>query len=152
MLKTIKNITGAELKAFWSDDNTWGEDTFCEDLVFIIQGEEHLDMEQIYAKYGDDFENLPDTCRLDLESGWLMQGGIPKPGVVHDPQDLRIVFSDWRKQRDFVSFSATVDVKKDDPETMQRISRLMNELESLGVTVHRSDTANEKPSVGKPKL
>lgn len=148
MSKAIKNITGAEFKAFWGDDEAWGVDTFCEDLVFTIQGEEGLDMETTYSKYGDSFENLPDTAILTLEGGYRLQGGLHPS---REAEDLLTIFRDWKMNRDMVTFSTSMNVPKADPETLEKVSRLVGELKALGATVIRSDDPEEQPKPVKPK-
>lgn len=142
----IKNITGADFKAFYQDDDIWkvdGRDAyFCEDLFISIKGEEGLDMDAIYEKYGDGFEKLPDNASLTLETGYrFLNYGFQSPGA--DPEDdLLVLFRDWQERRNQITFVATVSVDKNDTQALARVEKALEELKDLGVTISRSDDAS----------
>lgn len=69
----IKNISGADFKAFYEDPSVWSlngnaDAFYCEDLVVVLKGQESLDIDAIYNRYGDNFENLPDDAVVELQA------------------------------------------------------------------------------------
>ena len=137
-------ITGAEFKAFYKDEQVWSYEGqanafYVEDLVFDIQGQEGLSMEAIYEQYGDDFERLPDDAKIRLESGYMfLHGHLVQPGA-NPEDDLLVVFDQWQKARNEVTFTASVSVSKNDAQALAQIEQAFDQLAQLGVQVSRSD-------------
>lgn len=154
MSKIETGITGAEFKSFWNDDSVWemngSSGFFCEDLVLVVQGQEDLDMDALYGRYGDNLENIPDDAVLTMECGWrLPNSGANMSQALEE--DLRVIFREWKKNRNEVSFVASVDVSKSDTKTIERVGEIMAELATLGATVKRSDEPTGKPKALGPK-
>lgn len=149
----IRNISGADFKAFYTDPAVWtyeGNDDafFCEDVVFSIQGQENLDMDGIYNRYGEDFENLPDDAKLNFECGYRLPHSTTRISAGNRPEeDMLVLFKEWQANRTDVTFLAKVSVPKTDAEALARVERALADLADLGVVVARSD--QDKPSASR---
>ena len=149
----IRNITGADFKAFYQDQAVWtyegnSDAFFCEDIVFTIQGQENLDMDGIYNRYGEDFEHLPDDAKINFECGYRLPHHTTKISEGNAPEeDMLVLFKEWQTNRTDVTFLAKIAVPKTDLDGLARVEKALAELADLGVTVTRSD---QKPEEAAP--
>ena len=94
---TLK-MTGAEFKRFYADPSIWGEDTFHDDVLILVDG--------VNASDADiDLSQLPDSAKVDVASGEILEG---MPGV---PEDLVEAVQWWRERQ--VSVECVVTVPKE---------------------------------------
>lgn len=147
----IKNISGADFKAFYEDPSVWSlngnaDAFYCEDLVVVLKGQESLDIDAIYNRYGDNFENLPDDAVVELQCGYrFLNSGHGTPGCVPE-EDMLVLFRQWQENRSQITFVASIQVHKTDTEALDRVEKALADLADLGVSVQRSDDKAVIPS------
>ena len=118
-------------------------------MVFSIQGQENLDMDDIYNRYGDNFENLPDDAKIDFECGYRHAHSSTKISAGNFPEeDMLVLFEQWQKNRTDVTFTAKVSVPKNDAEALARVEKALADLADLGVVMSRSDQQPAAPARG----
>ena len=149
----IKNISGADFKAFYEDPSIWSlngnsDAFFCEDLVIVLKGQEALDMDAIYRRYGESFENLPDDAVVELQCGYRFPN---HPAGSTLEEDLLVLFRQWQANRSQISFVVSIQVNKTDENALARVEKALAELADLGVSVQRSDQTRANTPSSKPK-
>lgn len=145
-------ITGADLKAFYSDPAVWGaedssESWYVEDFLFRVDGED-LDIDTIYNRYGDALEKLPDDAKVTHLYGYLCwQGNGAKPAT--GGGDIARIFEAWQKSRTTHTIVATIEIDKRDTEALARIEKVLTEL-GAKFNASQVDAAESKPKAPKP--
>lgn len=110
------NISGADMKRFWSDKAIWGEEgsgTYVDDTSFVVDGVVHGQSDSTALE----IETLPDTAVVQITSGYLVDA--PK-GV---PEDLVKAFKFWLKRQTMRSAVVEVPIEK-----MDELKRLLASL------------------------
>lgn len=92
------NMTGAEFKRFYADPAVWGDDTFHDDVLILVDGVSATDA-------GIDLSAVQDMASVEIESGEILEG---LPGVPIDMVDA-VVW--WRARQ--VSVQCVVAVPKE---------------------------------------
>lgn len=141
-------VTGVEFKAFMEDESVWSVDGkpswYVEDLVVDVMGQETNNAD-IYERYGENLEALPDDARLNVTSGYLIWQGRGTPP--QQMQDLLAVLNHWKNQQTNVIITGTFNVAIDDVALQQKIEKLLLE---HGATVKRSDGKPQEDADSAP--
>lgn len=92
-------MTGAEFKRFYEDPAVWGDETFHDDVLILVDG--------VNASDADiELSTVSDLARIDIESGEILEG---LPGV---PDDMADAVTWWRARQVSVQCVVTVPREK----------------------------------------
>jgi len=86
--------TGAEFKAFYSDESIWPEDSWHDDAILSVDGVDQSD--------GIDVDTLSDTATVMIEGGYVK-------GLEDEEPSLEAYFKRWRKKQNTVMFAVSCD-------------------------------------------
>lgn len=92
-------MLGAEFKRFYADPEIWGEDTFHEDVLILVDGSNATDS-------GIDLSEVSDSAIVEIKCGDIVEG---LPGVPDDIADAAIW---WRGRQDSVQYAVMVPKSK----------------------------------------
>lgn len=131
--------TGAEFKKFYCQDPTvWDENPgdkgwYVEDMFLVIDGANDQTMDNLYDRFGDDLDRIPDEAVVEIDSGYFgWQGNGERPATREE--DLLTYFKQWQKRQTTHTIVATIELDLDDTKS---IARVENALARLGARFER---------------
>lgn len=94
--------SGAEFKRFYNDPKYWpeGSDTYHDDVVFVVKGEELPD--------DQDPGQVADTDVVSIAGGSVMNSPLYKDG---SEPSVEVYFKRWRREQNTTIFSVECDRK-----------------------------------------
>lgn len=104
-------MTGAEWKAFYTDDDVWKEGSWHDELVLKINGTPYADDGDEYWKslaYIDLVEGIEDNAAITLIGGTLYCGDDD----ARTKKSLLDTFKKWRKARGVITLAVSVPAEK----------------------------------------
>ena len=116
--------TGAQYKKFYADQSVWepekGHSWYLEDDLIIINDEEDVDIEELYRRYGDNLQSIPDDAKVVIEGGYMAWQGDGEPP--EERGDLVAYFKKWDKRQSTIMAVATFELPKDiAPDKLEEI-------------------------------
>lgn len=80
----MTRTTGLEWNRFYADKEVWKGDTYHDDTVLIVDGQQV-----------DDFENIPVNATVKIEAGYVVVDGINSENT----PSMESVFKAWSKRQ-----------------------------------------------------